>query len=331
MIRTRFTDMFGLDYPLMSAPMAMHSGGTLAAAVSLAGGLGSFGGIHATEGPDWVRAQAALVRERTAQAFAIGFITAFLPAMDGHFQAALDARPDAIALSFSDPGAWGRRVKDAGLRLICQAQSFDDVELAVASGADVVVAQGTEAGGHTGAMTMLPLLAGVAERHPDVTLLAAGGIANGPTLAAALLAGADGAWLGTAFLATPEAVEIGNDHKAAILASDGGDTVFTTAYDIASGLPWPAGIGERVRRDAFTDRWAGREAELRAYPDRPASQPLLYGQSARFVDALRPAADVVHNIGKDAERVLRSRPAELLTPGCTQHASDHGRADAERR
>src|SRR5688572_20531397 len=219
-IRTRFTELFGVEHPVMSAPMAMHSGGTLAAAVSAAGGVGSFGGIHATEGPDWVRAQAHLVRTRTDRPFAIGFITPFLTFTEGHFQAALDARPDAIALSFSDPGDWGRRVKDAGIRLICQAQTFADADLAVAAGADVLVAQGTEAGGHTGTMAMLPLLAGIAEAHPDVPLLAAGGIGSGRTLAAALVAGADGAWLGTAFLATTEAIEIDAEHKAAIVESD---------------------------------------------------------------------------------------------------------------
>ena len=315
MIRTRFTEMFGLQHPVMSAPMAMHCGGTLAAAVSAAGGMGSFGGIHATEGPDWVRAQAALVRNLTDCPFAIGFITPFLPFAEGHFQAALDAHPDAIALSFSDPGEWARRVKDAGIRLICQAQRFEDADLAVEAGADVLVAQGSEAGGHTGTMSLLPLLGGIADRHPDVTLLAAGGMSSGRTLAAALLAGADGAWLGTAFLATPEAIEVDNDYKAAIIASDGGDTVFTHAYDIASGLPWPSAIGARMRRDAFTEEWAEREADLRRHADSvtPGSAPVYMGQSARFVDVVRPASDVVRLVSHEAERVLRERPGSLVS------------------
>lgn len=314
MIRTRFTELFGLEHPVMSAPMAMHSGGILAAAVSGAGGMGSFGGIHETEGPDWVRAQAALVRERTDRPFAIGFITPFLRVFADHFQAALDARPAAIALSFADPGEWGRRVKDAGIRLICQAQTFADADLALEAGADVLAAQGGEAGGHTGTMTLLPLLAGIAERYPEVPLLAAGGIASGRTLAAALIAGADGGWLGTAFVATPEAVEVSNDHKAAVVASDGGDTVFTHAYDIAFGVPWPSAIGARLRRDAFTEQWTEREADLREHREnaKPGS-PLYFGQSARFVDAVRPAADVVRLVSASAERHLRERSAELLS------------------
>jgi nitronate monooxygenase len=304
--------MFGLEHPVMSAPMARHSGGTLAAAVSAAGGLGSFGGLSA-EGPDWVRAQVELIRARTDRPYAIGFITPFLDFTSELFDAALEARPDAIALSFSDPGDWGRRVKDAGSRLICQVQTFADVDLALGAGADVLAAQGTEAGGHTGTMTLLPLLCGIAEQCPDVPLLAAGGVADGRTLATALIAGADGGWVGTAFLATPECVEIGDDHKRAIVASAGDDTVFTRAYDIASGMPWPSGIGERVQRDAFTDEWTDREADLRAQRDAvdpPAAD--LYGQSARFVDSVRPAADVVRRISDGAERVLRERSGRLL-------------------
>jgi nitronate monooxygenase len=314
MIRTRFTELFGLEHAVMSAPMAMHTGGALAAAVSGAGGMGSFGGIHETEGPDWVRAQAALVRGQTACPFAIGFITPFLPAFAGHFEAALDARPDAIALSFADPGEWGHRVKEAGVRLICQVQTFDDAVLAVAAGADVLVAQGGEAGGHTGTMSLLPLLAGIAERYPEMPILAAGGIASGRTLAAALLAGADGGWLGTAFVATREAVEVSDEHKAAVVASDGADTVLTSVYDIAFGAPWPPGIGGRVRKDAFTQEWAGREAELRECRDNTKpSSPLYFGQSARFVDAIRSAADVVRLISASAEQFLRQRSAELLS------------------
>lgn len=313
MLRTRFTELFETQHPIMSAPMAMHSGGTLAAAVSAAGGVGSFGGIHMTQPPGWVTEQAALVRQRTDRPFAIGFITPFLDVTEPYFEAALDARPAAIAFSFSDPGGWAGRAKAAGCRVVCQVQSFTDAELAVDAGADVLVAQGTEAGGHTGTMTLLPLLAGIAEAFPDVVLLAAGGIGSGPSLAAALLAGADGAWLGTAFLATNEAVEIDDDYKAAIVASDGGDTVFTRAYDIASGLPWPPAIGERVRRDAFTDEWAGREAELRRVrEDVTPGRAVLYGQSARFVESVVPAAEVVRRISADAERLLRDRPSTLL-------------------
>jgi nitronate monooxygenase len=299
--------------------MAEHSGGTLAAAVSAAGGLGSFGGIT-TEGPEWVRTQAAYVRDHTDRPFAIGFITPFLSFAENLFDAALQARPDAIALSFSDPGEWGKRVKDAGCRLICQVQTFADVDLAMAADADVLAAQGNEAGGHTGTMALLPLLCGIAEQHPDMPLLAAGGIGDGTTLAAALLAGADGVWVGTVFLATHEAVEISDDYRRAVVESDGSDTVFTRAYDIASGAPWPPGLGARVQRDTFTDEWLEREGELRSHANEveAPSTVRFFGQSARFVETVRPAGDVVRSLSVGAERVLRERPSQMLEPNPSQ-------------
>ncbi len=346
MLRTRFTEMFGLDHPVMSAPMAMHSGGRLAAAVSAAGGLGSFGGIRPGGGPEWMEAELATVRAATDRPFAVGFITAFLPMFEPLFEAALSTdagdgagvdvddagsgvgrAPAIIALSFGDPQPWLDRASKAGAATMCQVQTYDDAARAVDAGADVLVAQGTEAGGHTGTMSLLPFLAKVAATWPDVPLLAAGGVADGRTLAAALVAGADGAWVGTAFLATPEAVEVHDVHKELIVASDGGDTVLTRAYDIVSGLPWPAGIGERMHRNRFTDEWAGREVELagrreefapppgavpfQAPPD-PDRDPVLYGQSAAFVTAVRPAAEVLRTICAEAESILRSRPPSLL-------------------
>ena len=314
MLKTRFTELFGLQYPVMSAPMAMHSGGTLAAAVSAAGAIGSFGGVNPA-GPDLITAQAAAVRAVTDRPFAIGFITAFLDFMGPLFDAALAASPAAIALSFGDAAPWIEKAKSSGATVVCQVQTRDGADAAVGAGADVLVAQGTEAGGHTGTLSLLPFLASVVARHPQVPVLASGGIADGPTLAAALTAGADGAWLGTAFLATPEAVEVGDEHKRLIVDSDGTDTVFTRAYDIVSGAPWPAAIGARVRRDAFTDAWADREEELRGRGAevKPEGEPHYYGQSAAFVDAIRPAADVVRAVCDGAEAVLRSRPQALLT------------------
>lgn len=319
--------MFGLAHPVMSAPMALHSGGTLAAAVSVVGGLGCFGGTHPWKGPDWIRTEIATIRAATDRPFGVGFITPLLPLTEPLFDATLEERPDVVAFSFADPQPWLARAKEAGSRVMCQVQNYEDAEAAVAAGADVLVAQGNEAGGHTGTMGLLPFLAGVVRRYPDVLVLAAGGIGDGRTLAAVLTAGADGAWLGTAFLATPEAVEVHDVQKRLIVESDGGDTVWTRTYDIVSGLPWPAGIGERVRRNRFTDEWSERESTLRdradevkraadtnpfgAPPD-PDTSEIIYGQSAAFVDGVRPAADVIRAICDEAESILDSRPRSLL-------------------
>ena len=133
---------------------------------------------------------------------------------------------------------------------------------AVTAGADVLVAQGNEAGGHTGTMNLLPFLVSVLDAFPTTPALASGGIASGRSLAAVLAAGADGAWAGTAFLATPECVEIPEEHKQTIVQSDGEDTIFTRAYDVLFGMPWPEVIGERLQRNKFTDEWHGREKEI---------------------------------------------------------------------
>jgi nitronate monooxygenase len=155
-------------------------------------------------------------------------------------------------------------------------------------------------------------------------VLAAGGIADGRTMAAALTAGADGVVMGTAFLATPEAVEVDDGYKQLIVESDGTDTVLTHAFDIISGLPWPEQIHDRVRRNRTTEEWTGRDDELRsrreevaasyvpgAAPD-PDRDAIRYGQSAGSVDAVRPAADVVRSVCADAEAILRTRPGSLL-------------------
>src|SRR4029453_3100608 len=117
MITTRFTQLFGLDYPIMSAPMAMYSGGRLAAAVSKAGALGSFGGVHRTKGPDWLAQEVALIRSKTDRPFGIGFITPFIPFVAPLFEAAFKAKPAVIAFSFPYPGPYTENANSPGERL----------------------------------------------------------------------------------------------------------------------------------------------------------------------------------------------------------------------
>jgi nitronate monooxygenase len=328
MLRTRFTQLLGIERPIMGAPMAMHSGGTLAAAVSQAGGLGSFGGIH-FGGPDWVREQIRYVRSQTDGPFGVGFITHFLPAFEASFAVVIEERVPIVAFSFADPQPWLGRAKEAGATTVGQVQTLAAARTAVTAGADVLVAQGNEAGGHTGTTSVLSLLAAVRDAYPDMPVLAAGGIGNGRALAAVLAAGADGAWLGTALLATNEAVEVSDAHKQRIVESDGTDTVYTEVFDIVDGKLhasfWPEGIAGRVYRNAFAQQWHGREDELRAKLDEvapavaeaaerrdPERTALHFGPAAAAVDRIRPAADVITRICDDAERILRERPAEVL-------------------
>lgn len=329
MITTRVTEMFGLTYPIMSAPMALHCGGTLAAAVSKAGALGSFGGLHPRKEADWLVNEIAHIRNVTDQPFAVGFISDFIPVFPRFFDAALEAKPPIIALSFGNPEPWLSKAKATGAKVMCQVQTLQLARDAVAAGTDILVAQGNEAGGHTGRMNLLPFLARILDTFPDVPIMAAGGIASGRTLAGALAAGADGAWVGTAFLATPEAIEVSEEHKRRVVQSDGEDTVYTEVFDIVEekvfGIKWPEGIASRAYRNRFVNQWHHRENELRSQLDEivpayaqglqqhdPEATALLMGQSAAFVDAVRPAGEIVHAICEDAERVLRGRSSRLL-------------------
>lgn len=329
MIRTRFTDMLGLGAPIMSAPMALVTGANLAAAVSAAGGLGTFGGIDPGRGPSWIRREMADIRARTDRPFGVGFITHFLPAMPELFDAALEERAPVIVLSFAPVGPWLRQAREAGARVICQVQTMDLVEDALSEGADAIVVQGTEAGGHTGTMGLVPFLTQVLEASGDTPVLAAGGISNGRALAAVVAAGADGASLGTAFLATPEATDVPAAYKRLIVESDGEDTVLTTLYDVVAGVPWPEPISVRTKRTPHTDAWQGRQAEVEDHLEElraelpqildlehfdPAVSPALYGQSAGSVDAVRPAAEVVRGLQCDAEALLHRRVADVVHP-----------------
>ncbi|HET9876941.1 MAG TPA: nitronate monooxygenase [Mycobacterium sp.] len=325
MLHTRFTEMFGLNAPLMLAPMSAHTGATIAAAVSSAGALGSFGGI-AAPGPDWISAEISSVRVATDRPFAVGFVTQAIPWVLPVFERVLAEQVSAVMLSFGDPTPWTEQARTAGAKVICQVQTLEDADRAVDAGAHVLVTQGNAAGGHTGTLNLLPFLATVVDRFPDVPVLAAGGISSGRTLAAAMTAGADGALMGTAFLATHEAVEVNDVHKQLIVESDGTDTVFTHVYDIACGFQWPGSVGERVRANSFTDKWADREPELRERraefhrddlyfgdPPDPENDQILYGEGAGSVTAIRPAAEVIAKICRDTEQILRSRPALLLS------------------
>ena len=317
MLTTRFTELLGLDYPVMSAPMSNHSGGHLAAAVSAAGALGTFGGTNSF-GPEWLRQQIALVRSRTSSPLGVGFITHLIGADPANFEMVLEEKVPVVIFSFSDPDPWLGRAKDAGALTICQVQSAELAEMAVRAGADVLLAQGNEAGGHTGRMNLLPLLVGLVERYPEMPVLAAGGITSGRALAAVLAAGGQGASLGTALLATPEAVDVPEPFKQQIVSSDGQDTAFTRLYDLLGGDAWPEGIAGRVYRNRLVREWDGRDADILAHREElvtevaaararedPEISTVYIGQGAGQVEDIRPAADVVRRICQDAERVVR--------------------------
>jgi nitronate monooxygenase len=286
--------------------------------VSDAGGLGLFGGIHAG-GPKWIREQINLVRARTNPRWGIGFITWMIPKVEANFQACLDEHVPVIAFSFGDPRHYMARAKAAGAKVLCQLQTIEAARMARDAGADVLVAQGNEAGGHTGQLGALPFLAQVLEMSGKTTVIASGGIASGRALAAVLAAGGEGAWIGTPLLATNEAVEVAESYKKCIVESDGQDTIFTRVFDIMYNLQFPERIAGRARVNRVTREWHGREEEVRQRREELAAQipmrpplerapevhPIWMGQSAGSVDGVKPVAEVISQICDGAERLLR--------------------------
>lgn len=314
MITTRLTRAFGLTHPVALAPMAGVAGGALAGAVARAGGLGLLGGGYGDA--DWTASE----WDRAGDApIGIGFITwALTPAV---LQAALSRRPRAVMLSFGDPGPFAATIHAAGVPLICQCQTLDHARAAVDAGAGVIVAQGGEAGGHgggRGTLTLVPELADHLAAHaPDTLLMAAGGIADGRGLAAALALGADGAMIGTRFWAAPEALVPPGFHAAAVAA--GGDATHRTrAPDAARLLDWPAPYTIRTLRSAFSDRWAADPDALRApgaadaradwaaaqgRGDAAQGSPVA-GEAVGLIHQIAPAADILAAITRQAAPLI---------------------------
>ena len=263
-LSTAITRLLGIDHPVLLAPMGGVAGGALAGAVSAAGGLGLIGAGYADPAigfgsDDWIQGEFAKAGNRAA---GIGFITWALDRRPDALDVALECGPRAVMLSFGDIAPYAAKIRDAGAALICQVQTLKDAREAAAKGAQIVVAQGTEAGGHGADRATLPLVPAVADAVAPVPVAAAGGIADGRGLAAALMLGAEAVLVGTRFWATREALGHPNQ-KALIERSGGDDTLRTKAFDTARGLIWPEPYTGRAIRNAFAETWHGRDDALR--------------------------------------------------------------------
>ena len=200
MLRTSLCDLLGIDVPIVLAPFGPWDEVDLCAAVSEAGGLGSVG--TAVRSPAELEAQWARIRERTTRPFAVNHTGR--PFDEAAFAATLAARPKAISFHMGIPTELVTRAHDAGILWLQTVGDVEAAEAALAAGADVLVAQGGEAGGNSGWIATMVLVPAVVDVAGDVPVVAAGGIADGRGVAAALVLGAQGASLGTRFLATHE-------------------------------------------------------------------------------------------------------------------------------
>jgi nitronate monooxygenase len=223
-LRTKLTELLRIRHPVLLAPMGGTAGGALAGAVSAAGGLGMIGGGDSKfVGPDWLEREFAAAGN---QRVGCGFITWALALQPDLLDLALRHKPAALMLSFGDAEPFLPRIKAAGIAAICQVQSLAQARQVLQQGADIIVAQGAEAGGHGARRATLPLVPAVvdmvAAKGRDVPVVAAGGIADGRGLAAVLMLGAAGVLMGTRFHASEESL-IAPEAKRRIVASSGDD------------------------------------------------------------------------------------------------------------
>jgi nitronate monooxygenase len=315
-MKTRLTEFFGIEHPIVSAPMAGISGGKLAAAVTSAGGLGLIGGGYGDS--DWLKREFGLA---DGARVGCGFITWSLARQPELLDEALEWKPATIMLSFGDLRPFADRVHAAGVPLIAQVQTLDHARQALDAGAEILVAQGGEAGGHgmtvRSTFTLVPDVVDLAAgRAPETLVLAAGGVADGRGLAAALALGADGVLVGTRFWASPEALVSPRAQQRAIKAG-GDDTYRTRVYDYVRQLDWPPEYNERTLSNPFVDGWHGNEAELQAaLPDAVATYEaavaaedfdvaaMFVGEAIGRVDDVRPAADIVADMAAEADRIV---------------------------
>lgn len=324
MLRTRLTERFDLDHPIILAPMGSVAGGRLAAAVSKAGGLGLLGGGYGDE--RWLQEQLVAAG---SQRIGCGFITWSLEKQPHLLEIALDRAPAAMFLSFGDPQKFAARIRQAGVPLICQIQTVADAERAIQVGADVVVAQGTEAGGHSekrGTLTLVPEVADlIASLAPETLLCAAGGVGDGRGLAAALCLGADGVVVGTRLWASEEAL-VHPNLQAAVVSATGDETLRSSVIDILRGYDvWPERYDVRTLRSAATDRWHGKESELRAAVEPEATRyaeaaargdarnvsPIV-GEAIGLIHGIAPAGAILRTMVSEAEAILETAPAWIL-------------------
>src|SRR5262245_14286713 len=323
MLRTPVCDLLGIEHPVALGGMGSVYSPPLVAAVSNAGGFGAMG-CHYLDA-ERIRVAVAAVRERTNKPFALNFL--IFDIEEEPFAAALATRPSAVAFGWPRPDqdikSYVTRAHDAGAKVTFMAGGVPEAERAAQAGADVIIAQGSEGGGHVGWQASLALIPMVVDAVAPLPVLAAGGIADGRGLAAALALGADGVLLGTRFLATRES-PLHPNFKQAILDSDGHDTLLSEIPDVAAGLVWP-GAMSRSRRNRFIERWAGREWALRreraeaiagvqaARKRGDAEEVVLsMGQDAGLIHDIPPAAEVVARIAGEAERILRERLPALV-------------------
>ena len=324
-MRTRLTDVLGIEHPVMLAGMAGVASADLVAAVCEAGGFGCLGA--ATMTTDQMVREIRAVRARTGRPFGVDLLTAMPGDLAGQVEQVIAGGARVFVAGLGIPGAVVDLCHRHGVLVVNMCGKVAHARRAVDAGCDLVVAQGTEAGGHTGRVAALALVPAVVDAVGEaVPVVAAGGIVDGRGLAAALCLGADGVWVGTRFVATPEARTVRGYKEALIRAAEDATTV-TRGY---------TGKTMRVLANAYTARWDEHPDELEPFPAQisrsmndgafhlggdaatpgvdPGRECYPAGQGTGTIGALVPAAEIVRTMIAEAETVLRRLGRELPAP-----------------
>ena len=316
---TPLTALLRVEHPILLAPMDLVADARLTLAVAHAGGYGFLGAGYGE--PQWLNRELDALAEPARQRglpFGVGFITWSLARRPELLDIALDRGASAVWLSFGDPAPFAPRIRAAGAKMVCQAQSEAMAKAALDAGADILVAQGAEAGGHgvsRGTLTLVPAVADLAGAR--VPVVAAGGIADGRGLAACLMLGAAGVAVGTRFYATVEAAGF-QAAKQRIVDATGDDSLRSVVFDISRRNVWPAPYTGRCLVNGHLTRWSGRELDLLRAIDNEAPRyaaaraagdfdtaAVIAGEAAALIHDIPAAADVVRRMISTASELLQ--------------------------
>lgn len=320
MIRTLLCDVLGVQYPIIQAAIAPYTSPELVSAVSNAGALGSIG--SALRSVDDLKNQVAKTKELTDRPFAINFtISTYSEEILDYIIS--EARPRVVSCALGNPKEIVKKVHDAGLLFMHQVHTTNQARQAVDLGVDIIIAQGSEAGGFSGNVSTLSLVPQVVDAvgNKQIPVVAAGGIADGRGMAAALMLGAHGVNIGTRFLASSEAALVGSEWKQRITASESEDAIkvkfINTVFPVSNPDVYKE-ITPRALRTPFIEEWNEKLAEAKAQSEQLRNAIItgirggkghelvpFSGQSTGLIHDVLSVKEIIETITKDAEETIR--------------------------